>query len=152
MPNTYTRIYIHFVFAVSGRCNLLHGDRLDDVCRYVTGIVQNQGHKLLAIGGMPDHLHVLVGLNPTGAISALARDMKSGSTRFIKEKGWFGGYAWQSGFGAFSYSRSQLDRVVRYILNQRSHHARVPFRTEYLTLLDRFDISYDEQYLFEFYD
>lgn len=153
MADTFTQIYIHIIFAVSGRVNLLHDAIRDEVCRYITGIVQNQRHKMIAIGGRPDHLHFLTGMRPDVAVSGLVHDVKIASTRFMNGKNWFGGgYAWQNGFGAFSCSRSHLDRVARYILNQAARHAKTTFRQEYLALLKRYDVSFEEKYLFDFMD
>jgi len=153
VANTYTQLYIHVVFAVSGRINFIRPAIEEELYRYITGIVQNKGHKMLAINGMPDHIHWVIGLNPREALSDLIRDTKSNATQFMNGKGWFGGgYAWQSGYGAFSYSRSQLDTVIRYVMNQKSHHLKRSFRQEYVSLLRRFQVDFDERYLFEFYD
>ena len=123
MANTFTQLYIQIVFAVQGRQSLIPKRHKDELDKYITGIVQKEerGHKLLAINGMPDHVHLLVGLNPKQALSDLVRDVKASSSGFIKEKRWLQGrFSWQEGFGAFSYSRSHLDKVVKYVLNQRN--------------------------------
>ncbi len=113
MANTYTQIYIHVVFAVEGRQNLIALDHNDELQKYITGIVTTQKHKLIAINNMPDHLHLLVGLRPDAALSDLVRDVKAGSSKFINEKRWVvGRFSWQEGFGAFSHARSQLDTVI----------------------------------------
>lgn len=151
MPNTYTQIYVHVVFAVKGRQNLITEQHREQLHKYITGIVQERDHKMLAIFCMPDHLHFLVGLKPRMAISDLVRDVKAGSSNFINGQQWIHGkFCWQEGFGAFSYSRSQIDHVIQYILNQQEHHQQKSFRTEYVGLLEDFNITYDEKYLFEF--
>ncbi len=150
MANTYTQIYLHIVFAVEGRQNLIAPEYNDELQKYITGIVIGQKHKLIAINNMPDHLHMLVGLRPDAALSDLVRDMKAGSSKFINDKHWvIGRFSWQEGFGAFSYSRSQLDSVIRYIENQQIHHAKKSFRQEYIALLEKFEVSYDLRYLFK---
>ena|SRR5712692_1752714 len=151
MAHTFTQIYIQAVFAVAARQSLIRAEFKEELQKYITGIVRNKGQKLIAINSMPDHIHILVGLRPSIALSDLVRDVKSDSTEFIKRKGWIRGrFSWQEGFGAFSYSHSQLDSVVRYIRNQEKHHAKRSFRNEYLTMLKNFDIAYEPKYLFEF--
>jgi len=131
VANTYTQIYIHIVFAVEGRQNLIEPTHNDELQKYVTGIISSQQQKLIAINNMPDHVHILVGLKANLALSDLVRDIKAGSSGFINRKGWVRGrFGWQEGFGAFSYSRSQLDAVIRYIQQQQKHHARKTFREE----------------------
>lgn len=153
MANTYTQIYIQVVFAVEGRQNLIAAEHNDELQKYITGIVSAQRQKLIAINNMPDHLHVLVGLRPDAALSDLVRDVKAGSSKFINEKRWvIGRFSWQEGFGAFSYSRSQLGAVIRYIENQQKHHAKKSFREEYVSLLEHFGVEYDARYLFKFGD
>ena len=150
MANTYTQIYIHVVFAVEGRQSLIPLNHSDELQKYITGIVSSQRNKLLAINNMPDHLHLLVGLRPDAALSDLVRDIKANSSRFINEKRWvMGRFSWQEGFGAFSHSRSQLDTVVGYIVNQQQHHTEKSFREEYTQLLEKFSVKYDERYLFK---
>ena len=150
MANTYTQIYLHVVFAVEGRQNLIASEHNDELQKYVTGIVIAQKHKLIAINNMPDHLHLLVGLRPDAALSDLVRDVKAGSSKFINEKRWvMGRFSWQEGFGAFSYARSQLGAVIRYIQNQQKHHAKKSFRDEYLELLEKFGVEYDRKYIFK---
>ena len=128
MANTYTQIYLHVVFAVEGRQSLIQPEHNDELQKYITGIVSGQKQKLIAINNMPDHLHLLVGMKPDIALSDLVRDVKAGSSKFINEKHWvMGRFAWQEGFGAFSYSRSQLGAVIRYIENQQKHHAKKSF-------------------------
>jgi putative transposase len=149
MANTYTQIYIHVVFAVEGRQNLILPEHNDELQKYITGIVSAQKQKLIAINNMPDHLHLLVGLRPDSSLSDLVRDVKAGSSKFINEKRWMAGrFSWQEGFGAFSYSRSQLGAVIRYIANQQKHHARKSFQEEYVELLEKFNVNYDRRYIF----
>lgn len=153
MPNTYFQIYIQIVFAVEGRQNLIPGKHREELHRYLTGIVTNRNQKMLSVFCMPDHGHLLIGLKPSIALSGLVRDIKTGSSNFINEKRWVRGhFNWQEGFGAFSYSRSHIDRVARYILNQEAHHKKQTFKNEYTGLLKRFDVDYDEKYLFDFID
>jgi len=150
MANTYTQIYLHVVFAVEGRQSLITLEHNDELQKYVTGIVTAQRHKLIAINNMPDHLHLLVGLRPDAMLSDLVRDVKAGSSKFINEKRWvMGRFSWQEGFGAFSYARSQLGAVIRYIQNQQKHHAKKSFRDEYLELLEKFGVEYDQKYIFK---
>jgi REP element-mobilizing transposase RayT len=150
IANTYTQIYIHVVFAVEGRQNLIQPERNNELQKYITGIVSGQKQKLIAINNMPDHLHLLVGIKPDMALSDLVRDVKAGSSKFINEQHWvMGRFSWQDGFGAFSYSHSQLGTVIRYIENQQKHHAKKSFREEYLTLLEKFGVEYDPQYIFK---
>jgi putative transposase len=150
MPNTYTQIYIQIVFVVKGRQNLISKKNREELHRYITGIVQNRNHKLLSIFCMPDHTHLLIGLKPSQSIADLARDIKAGSSGFINEKKWImGKFSWQEGYGAFSYSKSQLDNVIKYIQNQEEHHAKKTFKEEYLEFLREFEIEYNETYLFE---
>lgn len=149
MPNTYTQIHLHVVFAVKYRSVCippLHAERL---YRYITGIVTEREQKLLAVNGMPDHVHLLVGLRPDRAPSDLVRDVKAVSSKFINEQNWLPGkFAWQEGFGAFSYSTSQLPAVIEYIERQQEHHAKRSFHEEYRLLLEKFQVSYEDKYLF----
>lgn len=149
MPNTYTQIHLHFVFAVKNREGLIHeGIRLR-VEKYITGIVQNFGHKLLAIYCMPDHTHLFVGFRPVQAIADLMREVKSNSSEFINhEKLTRGRFNWQEGYGAFSYSHSHVQNVIDYVLTQPEHHCNKTFKEEYLDFLKRFEISFEEKYLF----
>jgi REP element-mobilizing transposase RayT len=150
MANTYSQIYIHVVFAVEGRQNLIAPKRNDELQKYITGILSAQRQKLISINNMPDHLHLLLGLRPDACLSDLVRDVKANSSRFINEKRWVAGrFSWQEGFGAFSYSRSQLGAVIRYIENQPEHHAKRSFREEYIGLLERFGVDYDRRYIFK---
>jgi REP element-mobilizing transposase RayT len=153
MANTYTQIYIHVVFAVQGRQSLIPRERKDELFKYITGILRNREQKLIAVNGMADHVHVLVGMKPTMTLSDLVRDVKAGSSGFVNEKGWLRGkFHWQEGFGAFSHSHSQIDRVARYIEGQEEHHRKNTFREEYLGMLRHFAVEYDDQYLFTWID
>lgn len=150
MANTYTQIYIQIVFAVKGRQNLIPKENREELHKFITGIVTNRGQKLFAIFAMPNHVHILVSIGPTVLLSDLVRDIKAGSSKFINEKNWLNGkFNWQEGYGAFSYSKSGVDSVVKYILNQEEHHKKKQFKEEYLTLLEKFEIEYDSKYLFE---
>jgi len=150
MANTYTQIYLHIVFAVEGRQNLIMPEHNDELQKYITGIVSGQKQKLIAINNMRDHLHLLVSLRPDSSLSDLVRDVKAGSSKFINEKHWVAGrFSWQEGFGAFSHSRSQLGAVIRYIENQQKHHAKKSFREEYVELLEKFNVDYDKKYIFK---
>lgn len=125
MADTYTQIYIQVVFAMQGWQNLIKPNYKEELYQYITGIIRNKGQKLIAINGMPDHLHVLIGMKPNIALSDMVRDVKASSSKFINERRWVKGrFHWQEGFGAFSYSHSQLGNVIRYLRNQRSITAR----------------------------
>ena len=150
MPNTYSQIYIQIVFAVKGRENLISKIHREELHKYITGIVQNRGQKMLSIFCMSDHVHLLVGIKPSITISDLVRDIKAGSSNFINQQYYVNGkFNWQEGFGAFSYSKSQIDIVIKYILSQEEHHKKTTFREEYFDFLEKFEIDYDEKYLFE---
>jgi len=152
MANTYTQLYVHIIFAVKGRENLIGSGNREELHKYISGIVEKRGQKLLAVFCMPDHTHLLVGFKGDISVSDLVRDVKSGSSGFINDQQWVRGkFNWQEGYGAFSYSKSQLDNVVNYVLNQEKHHGVRSFKDEYLELLRRFEVEYDEQYLFEWY-
>lgn len=149
MANTYSQIYIQIVFAVYGRENLIKSEWKDELYKYITGIVKNKKQKLLAINGVSYHIHILLNIKPNVALSDLVRDIKANSSRFINEKKYVKGkFSWQEGFGAFSYSISQLADVIQYIENQEDHHKETSFKDEYLRYLKRFQIEYDEKYIF----
>jgi REP element-mobilizing transposase RayT len=151
MANTYTQIYIQVVFAVQGRQCLIQPEHKEEIHKYITGIVTNQGQKMLQINGVADHVHLLIGMKPNIALSDLVRDIKAGSSKFINEKRWIRGkFLWQEGFGAFSYGHSQLDEIIRYIQNQEKHHQQSSFKNEYLALLRKFDIAFEDKYVFDF--
>ena len=153
MANTFSQIYIQTVFAVSGRLSLITKDYKEELHKYITGIVRNKGQKLIAINGMADHLHILIGLRPAMALAELVRDIKSDSSDWVnRRKLARGKFAWQEGYGAFSYGHSQLDMIIRYIQNQENHHRRKSFRNEYLTLLRKFEIEFKEEFVFQFFD
>jgi REP element-mobilizing transposase RayT len=153
MANTYSQIYIQVVFAVQNRKSLISPDWETELYKYITGIVTHKDQKLIAINGMPDHVHIFLGMKPDCLLSNLVQEIKKSSNHFIKEKG-FTPYKfdWQDGYGAFSYGHSQIDDVVKYILNQKEHHKKFSFKKEYLKLLELFQIPYKEQYLFEFFE
>lgn len=150
MANTFTQIYIQSVFVVQNRMSLIKPEWKIELYKYITGIVQNNGHKLIAINGMPDHLHVFIGMKPNQSLSDLMQDVKGDSSKWIHEKGFVKGrFEWQAGFGGFSYSISQIDTVVRYINNQKKHHKTKTFIEEYLDFLEKFKIPYDKRYIFK---
>jgi REP element-mobilizing transposase RayT len=150
MANTYTQLYVQFVFAVKGRQNLIPAERKNELHKYITGIVQKRTHKMLAINCMPDHIHIFVGLKPSQSISDLVRDVKSNSSIYITDKKFVRGkFNWQDGFGAFSYSHSHIDAVIKYIANQEQHHRKKSFKDEYLDFLKKFNVEYDDKYLFD---
>ena len=149
MANTYTQIHIQVVFAVQDRASLIAPVWKDELYRYIMGIIQNHDHKVLQINGMPDHLHILFGMRPTQALSDLIKQVKQDSSKWINQKGFVRGrFSWQSGFGAFSYAKSDLPNVIAYIKHQEEHHRIRTFREEYIELLKAFEIEHDERYLF----
>ncbi|WP_295338138.1 IS200/IS605 family transposase [Flavobacterium sp.] len=150
MANTYTQIHLQFVFAVKYRDGLIHSSFKDELYQYITGIIKNHNHKLLAINGMPDHVHILVGMRPTQSVSDLMQDIKGSSSKWINEKRFLKvKFEWQEGYGAFSYAKSQVNTVVNYIKNQEQHHAVRSFNQEYLEFLAEFEVVYDERYIFK---
>lgn len=150
MSGTFSQIYIQVVFAVKGRESLIQTTWEEELYKYITGIIRNKGQKPLAINGMPDHIHILVGLKPSCCLSDLVREIKKSSNDFIKEKGFIKyKFNWQEGYGAFSYSHSALDNVIAYIENQKQHHRTKTFKQEYLEFLEKFKIEYKNEYLFE---
>ena len=149
MANTYTQIHIQAVFVVKYRAAMITQDFKPDLCKYITGIVQNQGHKMLAVNGVEDHIHVFFGYRPSGSLSDLMRDIKSDSSEWINaNKLTRFKFRWQEGFGAFSYCRSEVATVTNYVRNQEKHHQKVTFREEYLKFLKDFEVEYDERYIF----
>ena len=149
MANTYTQLYIHIVFAVKGRQSLISANWKEEIYKYITGIITNKGQKLIAINGMPDHIHILIGLKPDKSISDLVREIKSNSSKFINDRKWINGkFEWQTGFGAFSYSHSQLTNVINYIQRQEEHHKTKTFKEEYIEFLNSFNIEFKDEYLF----
>jgi putative transposase len=150
MAGTYSQIYIQVVFAVKGRQNLLHKNWRDLVFKYMSGIITGKSQKAIIVNGVADHVHLFIGLKPAMAISDLVRDVKNNSSNFINDKKLVKGtFSWQEGYGAFSYSHSQIDNVYQYVLNQEEHHKKKTFREEYLDYLEKFDVDYDEKYLFD---
>lgn len=153
MAGTFSQIYIQYVFAVKGRENMIKPAFEGELYKYIAGIVYGKEQKLLAVNGMPDHVHVLVGLKPAMRISDLVRDIKNNSTNFINEKGWLKQkFSWQEGYGVFSYSQSNFGKVIDYINDQKKRHAKRTFRQEYLSFLKKFNITFEDKYLFDFYD
>ena len=150
MAGTYSQIYIQIVFAVKGRQDLLHKEWREDVFKYMAGIVKNKGHKPFIINGVEDHVHTFISLKPSMALSDLVRDVKNNSSNFINDHRWIKGkFCWQEGYGAFSYSHSQIQYVYNYILNQEEHHRKQSFKDEYIDTLNKFEIEHNEKYLFE---
>ena len=150
MANTYSQLYVHVVFAVETRAAVLPPNHKEELHKFITGIVKNRGQKLIAINSMADHVHILAGQTPDIALSDLVRDIKAGSSKFINESRWVAGrFNWQEGFGAFSYSHSQLQNVIRYIQNQEQHHRKRTFHQEYVEMLEKFRVDYDGRYIFQ---
>ncbi len=151
MANTFTQIYLQFVFAVRQRQSLIPKEHREELHKYITGLVQNRKAKMLAIYCMPDHTHLFVGFKPTILISDFVKEVKVESNEFINHKKWIRGkFNWQEGYGVFSYSHSQIDKVIKYVLNQEKHHQRKTFRQEYHELLEKFAIPFEEKFLFDF--
>ena len=150
MANTYTQLHIQFVFAVKYRAALINNEWKRELHQYITGIVQNNEHKMLQINSMPDHLHLFIGMRPAQSISSLIQNVKTESSKWIKEKRFCSApFAWQEGYGAFSYSKSHVPDVIRYIQNQEEHHKKETFLDEYRNFLKAFEIMYDEKYIFK---
>ena len=153
MANTFSQVYIQIVFAVKGRDSFIKEPFHEELQKYISGIITNKGQKLYAIYCMPDHTHVFVSMHPDKAVSDLTRDIKANSSSFIKEKKFTEkSFSWQEGYGAFSYSKSQANDIVNYILKQPEQHRKKTFKEEYLDFLNKFEIDYNEKFLFEFYD
>lgn len=153
MANTYTQIYVHIVFSVKGRQNLLCKDWREDLFNYMGGIVNAKGQKIFAIGGVADHIHLLISLKPNTTISDIVRDIKSNSSKWINENKFVKGkFQWQEGFGGFSCSKAHVDSTIGYIRNQDLHHKTISFKEEYMNLLKEFNIDFDDKYLFEWID
>lgn len=153
MPGTFSQIYIQIAFAVKGRENLIRDTWKTDLHKYIAGIIKGKEQKPIIVNGMPDHIHIFVGLRPAMAIADLTRDIKNNSTNFINDHKWVKRkFSWQEGYGAFSYSHSHVERVYNYIDNQERHHKKKTFKDEYLELLTKFQIKHDPKYLFEWYD
>lgn len=150
MANTYTQIHIQAVFAVQDRASIIRESFESDLYRYITGIIQNHKHKLLAINGMPDHVHVFFGFRPTQSLSDLMQDIKGSSSKWINDnKLTKSRFSWQEGYGAFSYSKSHVPDVVAYVINQKEHHKKRTFTEEYIEMLEKFGIDFNPEYIFK---
>jgi putative transposase len=153
MANTYTQCYFHLVFAVKNRNALIRKEWKEEMEMYITGIVRNHRHKMLAIGSVSDHIHNLIGYNVNQLIPDLVEEIKTSTNAWIKNKRLSRfKFEWQKGYGAFTYSRSQIDNSVKYILTQEEHHKKQPFKEEYLELLEKNEVEFSHEYLFEFFD
>jgi len=153
MANTYTQLYIQFVFSVKGRENLIKESFREELEKVMCGVINNHKCKTFAVYCNPDHTHIFVGMHPTISPSKLMEQVKSGSSNWLNSKQHIRGhFTWQDGFGAFSYSKSQIDHVVKYVLNQPEHHKKQSFKEEYLLFLKKFNVDYNPKYLFEWYD
>jgi REP element-mobilizing transposase RayT len=153
MPKTHTQLYVQYVFTVKGRKNFLPMERNKLLHKYIRGIVEKRKSILLAINNTTDHMHILASVNPNYSFTKFIQEIKAGSSKYINDQKWVAGkFTWQSGFGAFSYSKSHIENVVNYINDQQRHHQNRSFREEFLDFLEKFQIDYDEKYLFEFYD
>ena len=152
-PGTFTQLYIHLVFSPKYKERLLFKKIKNEVFSYISGIITNRKHKSIIINGMPDHVHILLGLNPNNSISDLVGCIKRESSTLINSKNWYNGnFHWQDGYGAFSYGRSQLNNIYNYIAKQELHHKRRTFQEEYREFLQKYDVNFDDKYLFEFFD
>ena len=150
MANTYTQIHIQFVFAVKHRQSVISSKWENDLYKYITGIVKNNNHKMLCINGMPDHVHILVGFHTTQSISDFMREVKANSSKWINEQKLVSGkFEWQEGYGAFSYSKSQMPQVINYINNQKEHHQKQSFLEEYKSFLEKFEIEHNLEFSFK---
>ena len=150
MAGTFSQLYIQTVFAVKGRENLIDKKWRDELCKYISGIITGKGQKSIIVNGVADHIHCFIGLKPTMSISDLMRDVKNNSSKFINDNGFISRkFSWQEGYGAFSYSHSQIKQVYNYILNQEMHHQKKTFREEYLEFLSKYEIDYKTDYLFD---
>jgi putative transposase len=153
MSGTFSQLYVQVVFAVKGRENLISKSWKDDLHKYISGIIKRKEQKPIIVNGMPDHIHAFIGLRPSMPVSDLVRDIKNNSSNYINDKKYVKGkFSWQEGYGAFTYSHSHIETVYNYILNQENHHRKKTFKEEYLDFLKKFDVKYEEKYLFEFYE
>jgi putative transposase len=153
MANTYTQLNMHVVFSVKGRENMLPSKIRPEIFKYISGILTNHNQYPLAVNGYKDHVHVFFEMQPTISLSDIVRIVKSNSSKWINENKMIQGkFSWQEGYGGFSYSRSQRNNVIQYIMKQEDHHKKKTFREEYLELLKAFEIDFNEQYVFEFYE
>ncbi len=150
MANTYTQIHIQVIFTVQNRDCIIQNSWKDELYKYISGIIQNHNHKVLAINGMPDHVHILIGMRATQSLSDLMQDVKGDSSKWINQKRFTKGkFSWQEGFGAFSYGKSQINQVIDYIKNQEEHHKKWSFLEEYRTFLKRFEVEFDQRFIFQ---
>ncbi len=150
MPGTFSQIYIQVVFAVKGRENVIRKDWRDELHKYIAGIIKAKDQKPIIVNGVQDHVHAFIGLRPSMQLSELVREIKNNSTNFINDKKLVRGkFAWQEGYGAFSYGHSQIDSVYKYIQNQEEHHRKETFRDEYINFLNKFEVPFEDRYLFE---
>ena len=150
MANTYTQIHIQFVFAVQYRAALIQKDWKDRLHQYITGIIQSNDHKMLQVNSMPDHIHIFIGMRPAQSIASLVQNLKTETSKWIKQNKFFkSSFAWQECYGAFSYSKSHVPDVIRYIQNQETHHTKETFMDEYQKMLKAFEIDYDKLYIFK---
>lgn len=148
--STYSQIYIQVVMAVKGRYSLISASWEEDLYKYIAGIITNKEQKLIAINGMTDHIHILIGMKPACCLSDLVREVKKASNAFVNEKKFTKSkFEWQEGYGAFSYSHSALDQVIAYIQNQKEHHRKKSFKEEYIEFLKKFEVEFNPSYLFE---
>jgi len=153
MANTYSQINIHIIYSVKHRENIITHNYRDSLFKYISGILKNDGHYSLAVNGYKDHVHIFFELNPKFAPADVVRLVKANSSKWINENHFVAGkFNWQEGYGAFSYSHSQRNEVIKYIMNQEKHHKQKTFREEYLALLEKYEIAFDDHYVFEFYD
>jgi REP element-mobilizing transposase RayT len=153
MANTFSQIYLQFVFAVQNRQCLIARENKEELHKYITALVQHREAKMLAVNCMPDHTHLFVGFKPTILISNFVKEIKVESNEFINKKNWMRGkFSWQEGYGVFSYSHSQIDAVIKYVLNQEIHHQKKTFKQEYFKLLEKFEVQFEERFLFDFFD
>jgi len=150
MPGTFSQVYIQVVFAVKGRENLIDKNWREELHKYIAGVIKGKDQKPIIVNGVADHIHAFIGSRPSMPISDVVREIKNNSTNFINERGFVRGrFSWQEGYGAFSYGHSQIEKVYNYILNQEEHHKKTTFREEYMGLLRKFEIDFDEKYLFD---
>jgi putative transposase len=153
MAGTFSQIYIQVVFAVKGRENIIGKLWKDELHKYISGIITGKGQKSIIVNGMSEHIHAFIGLKPSMTISDLVRDIKNNSSKFINDKKFVKGkFSWQEGYGAFSYSHSHIGRVYNYILEQEKHHNKRTFKEEYLEMLEKFEIEFKHEYVFDWID
>jgi len=150
MSNTFTQLHIQYVFAVKYRAAVIASPWDESLHKYISGIFQNNNHKVLQINSMPDHIHILSGLNVTQSMSSIIQKVKSETSKWVNEKEFTTSkFSWQEGYGAFSYSHSHLPSIIRYIQNQQSHHKKESFLQEYEKMLNAFEISFNPNYIFK---